>query len=81
MLPAIHSPMSTAIVARREAEHMLTRTQEQLQAAKFQFDGAIKEIEHTQQETDALDEEQQGQCTQCKVTSKGVSIGDKNLGH
>ena len=81
MLPAIHSQMSTATVARREAEHMLTRAQEQLQVAKFQFDGAIKEIEHTQQETDALDKEQQGQCTQCKVTSKGASIGDKDLGH
>ena len=59
---------------------MLTRAQEQLQVAQFQFDGAVKEIEHTQPETDTLDKEQQGQCTQCEVTSKGASIGDKDLG-
>ena len=60
---------------------MLTRAQEQLQVARFQLDGVVKEIEHTQRETDAPDEEQQGQCTQCKVTGKGASIGDKDLGH
>ena len=80
MLPAIHSQMSTAAIARREAERILTGVQEQLQVAKFQFSGAVKEIERTQQETDALDKEQQVQCTQCKVTSKGASIGDKDLG-
>ena len=72
--------MSSATVARREAEHMLTRAQEQLQVAKFQFDGAVKEIERAQREIDALDKEQQGQCTQCKGTSKGASIGDKDSG-
>lgn len=78
-LPAIRSQMSTT-VTRREAEHMLTRAQEQLQV-QFQFGGAGREIERAQQGTDALDKEQQGQSMPCKVTSKGASIGDKGLGH
>ena len=59
---------------------MLTRAQERLQVAKFQFDGAVREIEHAQREIDALDKEQQGQCKPCKGTSKGPLIGDKDSG-
>jgi len=44
----IHSQMSA-----------VTRTQEQLQIARSQFNAAIKEIKHTQAEIDALDKEQQ----------------------
>ena len=55
----IRSQMSAATVARREAEHMLTRTQEQLQIARSQFDAAVKEIERAQTEIDALDKERQ----------------------
>jgi len=58
-LQDIRSQMSAATVARREAEHMLTRTQEQLQVAKSQFDAATKEIERAQAEIDALDKERQ----------------------
>ena len=58
-LQDIRSQMSTATLARREAEHMLTRTQEQLQIAKSQFDVAVKEIERAQGEIDALDKERQ----------------------
>ena len=58
-LQDIRSQMSTASIARREAEHMLTRTQEQLHLAKSQFDGAVKEIERAQREIDALDRERQ----------------------
>ena len=58
-LQDIRSQMSTATAARREAEHMLTRTQEQLHLAKSQFDGAVKEIERAQREIDALDKERQ----------------------
>jgi len=38
---------------------MLTRTQEQLQIARSQFDAAVKEIEHAQAKIDTLDKEQQ----------------------
>ena len=58
-LQDIRSQMSTATLARREAEHMLTRTQEQLHLAKSQFDSAVKEIERAQGEIDALDKERQ----------------------
>jgi hypothetical protein len=58
-LQDIRSQMSSATGARREAEHMLTRTQEQLQVAKSQFDAAVKEIERAQTEIDALDKERQ----------------------
>jgi len=53
----IRSQMSAATIARREADHMLTRTQDQLQVAKSQFDAAVKEIERAQREIDALDRE------------------------
>ena len=53
----IRSQMSAATVARREADHMLTRTQDQLQVAKSQFDAAVKEIERAQREIDSLDRE------------------------
>ena len=53
------SQMSAATLARREAEHMSTRTQEQLQVAKSQFDAAVKEIERAQGEINALDQERQ----------------------
>ena len=55
----IRSQMSAATLARREAEHMLTRTQEQLQVAKSHFDAAVNEIERAQGEIDALDKERQ----------------------
>jgi len=38
---------------------MLTRTQEQLQVTKSQFDASVKEIERAQGEIDALDKERQ----------------------
>lgn len=55
----IRSQMSAATVARREAEHMFTRTQEQLHTARSQFDAAVKEIERAQAEIDVLDKERQ----------------------
>ena len=55
----IRSQVSAAALARREAEHMLTRTQEQLQVAKSQFDAAVKEIDRAQGEINALDKERQ----------------------
>ena len=70
--------MSPTTVARREAEHMLTKAQEHLQVAAFQFGGGIKEIERAQREIDAFDKEQQRQCTPCNATSKGASIGDED---
>ena len=58
-LQDIRSQMSAVALARWEVEHMLTRTQEQLQIAKSQFDAAVKEIDRAQEEIDALDKERQ----------------------
>jgi hypothetical protein len=55
----IRTQISDATRARREAEQMLARTQEQLQVARSQFDTAVKEIERAQGEIDALDKERQ----------------------
>ncbi len=64
----------------REAEHMLTRAHEQLQSLNSMLPSRRSGAPSQKSTCFTRNDKNRGQCTPCKGTSKGASIGDEDSG-